>query len=52
MRFLADHEAHELVPGGVELDLVDAVPEAVVGAQLGREAVGLRGELPDALAAD
>ena len=35
-------EPHQLVPGGVELDLVDAVAVAVVGAQLRRVLVGLR----------
>ena len=34
-------EAHQLVPGGVELDLVDAVAVAVVGAQHRRVLVGL-----------
>ena len=36
----ATAEAHELVPGGMELDLVDAVPEAVVRAQHRRIRVG------------
>src|SRR4029453_14123093 len=35
-----DGEAQQLVPRGVELDLVDAVPEAVVGAEDGRVRVG------------
>ena len=30
-----DREPHQLVPGRVELDLVDALAEAVVGAQIG-----------------
>jgi hypothetical protein len=30
---LADPDPHQLVPGGVELDLVDAAAEAVVGAE-------------------
>ena len=38
---VADADPHQLVPGGVELDLVDAVAVAVVGAQLGRVLVGL-----------
>ena len=38
---VADADPHQLVPGGVELDLVDAVAEAVVGAQLGRVLVRL-----------
>src|SRR5256884_9479357 len=33
--------SHELVPCRMELDLVDAVAEAVVGAQLRRVGVGL-----------
>ena len=32
---VADPDPHQLVPGAVELDLVDAVAVAVVGAQLG-----------------
>jgi hypothetical protein len=35
-----DSGAHQLVPGGVELDLVDPVAVAVVGAQLRRVLVG------------
>src|SRR4029453_857246 len=35
-----DGEAQQLVPRGVELDLVDAVPEAVVGGEDGRVRVG------------
>ena len=38
---VADADPHQLVPGGVELDLVDAVAVAVVGAQLGLVLVGL-----------
>src|SRR4029450_3198920 len=40
-----DGEAQQLVPRGGELDLVDAVPEAVVGAEDGRVRVG--GGTPD-----
>jgi len=47
---VGDVDVHELVPGGVELDLVDAVAEAVVGAQLRRVLVGEPAEL-DRLAA-
>ena len=36
----ADGHVHQLVPGRVELDLVDAVAEPVVGAQHGRVLVG------------
>ena len=36
-----DPDLHQLVPGGMELDLVDAVAEAVVGAELRRVLVGL-----------
>ena len=36
-----DAPAEQLVPGGVELHLVDPVAVAVVGAQLGRVLVGL-----------
>ena len=44
-RPLADVHVHQLVPGGVELDLVDAVAEAVVGAELRRVLVGQPAEL-------
>ncbi len=37
-------DAEQLVPGRVELDLVDAVAEAVVGPQLRRVLVGGRAE--------
>ena len=36
-----DPDPHQLVPGGVELDLVDPVAEAVVGAELRRVLVRL-----------
>ena len=45
-----DGDVHQLVPGGVELHLVDAVAVAVVGAQLGRVLVRLPAPL-DRLAA-
>ena len=45
-------EAHHLVPRGVERDLVDPVPEAIVGAQLGRMAIRLAAEREDARAAE
>ena len=38
---VADGDLHQPVPRGVELDLVDAVAEAIVGAQLRRVGVGL-----------
>jgi glucose/arabinose dehydrogenase len=37
-------ERHQRVPGGVEFDLVDPVPEAVEGRELGRMAVGVAPE--------
>lgn len=37
---VCDRGAHQLVVGGVELDLVDAVTDAVVGVQHGAVAVG------------
>src|SRR5947199_6478 len=43
-RLVADGEAQELVPGGVELDLVDAVAVAVVGTEDGR--IGVRLHAP------
>ena len=46
MHLLGDRPTQQLVPGRVELDLVDAMAEAVVGAQLRRVAVGLLAE-PD-----
>ena len=42
---VAEAECHQLVPGGVERHLVDAVAEAVVGAQFRRVPVGLVGEV-------
>ena len=41
VQLLLDAGAHERVPGGVELDLVAAVAEAVVGVQHRRVLVGL-----------
>ena len=38
---MATADAHQLVPGGVELDLVEAVAVAVVGAQLRPVLVGV-----------
>ena len=42
---VADPDSHQLMPGGVELDLVDPVAVAVVGAQLGLSLVGLHSPL-------
>ena len=42
---MADAEAHQLVPGGVELDLVDPVAVAIVGAELRRVLVRLPAQL-------
>src|SRR5665213_1777098 len=36
-----DRHLHQAMPGGVELDLVDAIAETVVGAELGRVGVCL-----------
>lgn len=41
----ANSDSHQLVPGGVELDLVDALPEAVEGPERGRVLVGQAPEL-------
>ncbi len=41
---LGDRPAHQLVPGGMELDLVDPVAEAVVAVQHRRVLVGLLAE--------
>ena len=41
VQLVLGRERHELVVGGVELDLVDAVAVAVVGDQLRRVLVGL-----------
>ena len=49
MQLLLDREAEKLVPGGVELDLVDPVAEAVVGAQLRRVLVRRRPKGEDPL---
>ena len=48
---MLDRHAQQLVPGGVELDLVDAVAVAVVGAELRRVLVGEGAEALGALAA-
>jgi len=37
-----DGEAHQLVPGGMELDFVDAMSETIVRAQRRRILVGLK----------
>jgi hypothetical protein len=38
-----DHRQHQdLVPGGIESDLVDAIAEAIVRSQLGPETIGAR----------
>ena len=52
VRFVLDAERHQLVPGGMELDFVDPPAEAVVRAEDGREAVGLKAEPDDAGRAD
>ena len=44
MHLLGDRAAHQLVPGGMERDLVDPVAEAVVAAQHRRVLVGLLAE--------
>ena len=44
-RFVADADPHELVPGGVELDLVAAIAISIVGVQHRWMAVGQRAEL-------
>ena len=49
---MPERELHQLVVGGVVLDLVDPVAGPVVGAQLGRGPVRLVGEELHALAAD
>ena len=48
---MLDRLAQQLVPGGVELDLVDAVAVAIVGAELRRVLVGEGTEALGALAA-
>ena len=52
MRLLSDGEAHELVPGRVELDLVDPVAEPVMRLEFRRMPVRLPGEELDMRAAD
>ena len=52
MRLLSDGEAHELVPGGVEFDLVDPVAEPVMRPKLRGMPVRLPGEELDMGAAD
>ena len=47
-----DGDVHQLVPGGVELDLVDPVAVAVVGAQDGRVLVRLPAPLERLAARD
>ena len=49
---LGHREPHQLVPGRVEVDLVDPVAETVVRPELGRVAIGLPGERPDVRAPD
>ena len=51
VQLVLDRHPQQLVPGGVELDLVDAVAEAVVGAQLRRVLVGEAAERLRVLAA-
>jgi hypothetical protein len=41
MGFLSDGESYEFVPGGMEIDAVNTLPESVVGAQLREAAVCL-----------
>jgi hypothetical protein len=50
MRAVADRQRHQLVPRRVELDLVDAVAEAVVAPELGKVAIGVARQLGDARA--
>jgi hypothetical protein len=45
MSLVADGERHQVVPGRMKIDAVDAVAESVVGAQLGQMPIGLAGEL-------
>ena len=42
---MADGERHQVVPGRMKIDAVDAIAEAVVGTKLGQVAIGLAGEL-------
>ena len=49
---MADGQRHQVMPGGVVVDPVDTVAEAVVGAELGRVPVGEPGPLADLGAAD
>ena len=52
MRLAAEDQPHQLVIGGMELDDVDAMAEAVMRAQLGQVPVGLAGQVLDLGAAD
>ena len=52
MGLVTDGERHQLVPGRMKIDPIDAVAEAVVGAQLGQMTVGLAGKLLDVRRAD
>ena len=45
VRAVADRQRHQLVPRRMELDLVDAVAEAVVAPELGQVAVGVARQL-------
>ena len=47
MRAVADRQRHQLVPRRMELDLVDAVAEAVVAPELGQVAIGVARQLGD-----
>jgi hypothetical protein len=51
VEFVLDRDRHQLVPGRVEVDGVDAVPVAVVGLQPRRVLVCLRAERLQPLAA-
>ncbi len=50
MRAVADRQRHQPVPRRVELDLVDAVAEAVVAPELWKVAIGVARQLGDASA--
>jgi hypothetical protein len=51
VRLVLDADLHQLVPGRMKLNLVDAVAEAVVGPQDGRIAIGLKSPGDDLCAA-
>ena len=52
MGLAREDQPHQLVIGGVELDLVDPMAEPVVGSQLGQMAIGQPGELLDVFRTD